>query len=90
MMRSFFQEGTRHLKNIDNVIETPLFVDSNLTSMVQIADLCAYALRRYIENGERNLFDRIFKRADRKNNRLVGIRHFTDPNCACLLCKNNS
>ncbi len=88
MMRNFFSTGTKYRKDIDNVIETPLFVDSNLTSMVQIADLCAYALRRYIENRERNLFDRIFRRADRKNNKLVGIRHFTDPNlkCDCDLC----
>lgn len=88
MMRSFFQEGTRYLNTIDYVIETPLFVDSKLTSMVQIADLCAYALRRYIEKNERNLFDKVFKRADIKNDKLVSIRHFTSKNCTCELCSN--
>jgi hypothetical protein len=29
-------------RRIDNIIETPLFVDSRLTRMVQIADLCSY------------------------------------------------
>ncbi|MCY4100207.1 MAG: DUF3800 domain-containing protein [Rhodobacteraceae bacterium] len=88
MMRAFIDEGTRHLDTIDHVIETPLFVDSKLTSMVQIADLCAYALRRYIENGERFLFDKIFQIADRKQKKLVGIRHFTASTCSCLLCSD--
>ena len=33
-------------KRQHHIIETPLFVDSTLTGMVQIADLCAYALKR--------------------------------------------
>ena len=88
MMRGFFNEGTRHLDNIEHVIETPLFVDSKLTSMVQIADLCAYALRRYTEKKSDNfLFDKIYNIADRKtDNRLVGIRHFTVSSCNCKLC----
>ena len=89
MMRNFIDKGTRYLENVDHVIETPLFVDSKLTSMVQIADLCAYALRRYIENDERDLFDKIFHRADRFKQKLVGVRHFTKKkSCNCDLCSN--
>ena len=51
LMRKFHRKGT-FWTSIHNIIETPLFVDSELTSMVQIADLCGYALRRYLENGE--------------------------------------
>ena len=51
MMRSFHAAGTPWT-SVDCIIETPMFVDSKLTRMVQIADLCAYALRRYLENGE--------------------------------------
>lgn len=60
--------------------------------MVQIVDLCAYALRRYLENNEEELFDLIFVRADRKDNwektahKVVGIRHFTGPSCKCKIC----
>jgi len=54
--------------------------------MVQIADLCAYSLRRYLENGEEDLFDHIFKRADRKGNKVVGIRHFASRTCSCKIC----
>lgn len=86
LMKKFHRTGTLWTK-LDNIIETPLFVDSELTGMVQIADLCAYSLRRYLENHEEELFDLIFKRADRnKNNVVVGIRHFTNTSCACKIC----
>jgi hypothetical protein len=54
--------------------------------MVQVSDLCAYALRRYLENGEGELFDLVFKRADRKGGIAVGIRHFADLACGCKIC----
>ena len=68
-------------------IETPLFVDSKLTRMVQIADLCAYALRRYLENGETGLFQPIFARADRIGDTAVGVRHFSPLACDCAICR---
>ena len=34
-----------------------MFVDSQMTSMVQLADLCAYAIRRYLENPETQPLD---------------------------------
>src|SRR5262249_51881094 len=71
MMRDFHAQGTRWM-SIKCIIETPLFVDSHLTSMVQMADLCGYAIRRYIENDERDLFERIYPRFDRANQSVVG------------------
>lgn len=85
LMKSFYQRGTIWTQ-VKNIIETPLFVDSQLTSMVQIADVCAYALRRYLENGEEELFDLVFQRADRKDNIVVGVRHFTNLTCTCKVC----
>lgn len=85
LMKRFHNRGT-FWTSIKNIIETPLFVDSQLTSMVQIADLCSYALRRYLENGEIELFDLISQRADRKNEVVVGVRHYTDPTCVCTIC----
>ncbi len=88
LMKKFHKDGTRwvHLKNI---IETPLFVDSELTSMVQMADLCAYALRRYLENKEEVLFDLVFSRAERKGSVAVGVRHFTNKSCTCKICNEH-
>ena len=88
MMREFHRRGTLWT-NVDNIIETPLFVDSQLTSMVQVADLCAYAIRRFLENGEADVFDLVFERADRKDGIVVGIRHFTDRSCACTICASH-
>jgi len=85
LMKKFHKAGTLWT-NLDNIIETPLFVDSELTGMVQIADLCAYSLRRYLENHEEELFDLVFKRADRNKNKVVGVRHFTNPSCVCKIC----
>jgi len=86
LMREFHRHGTPWLLQINQIIETPLFVDSQLTSMIQIADLCSYALRRYVENNENELFDIIFIRADRIRRIVVGVRHFTGPECRCKIC----
>lgn len=86
LMRRFHAQGTLWA-NVERIIETPLFVDSSLTSMVQMADLCAYATRRYFENNETDLFDRIADRFDKANQRVVGIRHYVGAkNCTCKVC----
>jgi chromatin segregation and condensation protein Rec8/ScpA/Scc1 (kleisin family) len=85
LMKKFHSRGTLWT-SIEHIIETPFFVNSELTSLVQIADLCSYALRRYFENIETDLFDRIKSRFDRKNGKIVGLRHFTDSGCACEIC----
>lgn len=88
-MRDFHRQGTLWT-NINHIIETPLFVDSSLTSMVQAADLCSYALRRYVEKQETNLFDRIFPRADQFGGFTVGVRHFSDNACGCQICASHN
>jgi hypothetical protein len=85
LMRKFHREGTVWT-NLRHIVEPPLFVNSELTSMVQMVDLCGYALRRYLENKETELFDSIFERADRRDGRVVGVRHFTRKGCQCKIC----
>jgi len=85
LMKKFHKTGTLWT-DIRHIVETPLFVNSQLTSIVQLADLCGYALRRYLENEEEKLFEIVFQRADRKDNRVVGVRHFTTPGCKCKIC----
>jgi len=85
MMKKFHRDGMPW-QDVNHIVETPLFVDSELTGMVQIADMCGYALRRYLENGQDLLFDLIFKRADRRDGRNVGVRHFTPAGCRCKIC----
>jgi hypothetical protein len=85
LMRRFHSNGTLWT-SITRIIETPLFVDSKLTSMVQMADLCSYAIRRYLENREDQLISIISDRFDKVSNRVVGVRHFGQRNCSCLIC----
>ena len=99
---------TRHLRAIRDdekqglgelfgrIIETPLFVDSGLTRMIQLADLWAYSLRRFVENGETHLFSILYS----KEGTMIGgiqypvsranVRHFAEPSCSCLICKANN
>lgn len=86
IMKHFHKKGT-FWNYVNNIMETPLFVDSTLTSMIQMSDVCAYAIRRYLENSETVLFDEIFKRADRRGDKAVGVRHFTKPACVCKICQ---
>jgi hypothetical protein len=88
LMRKFHMQGTVWSK-IPQIIETPLFVDSSLTSMIQMADLCAYAMRRYLENDESELFLKILPKFDKKGSRIVGARHFAAQPCPCLICKSH-
>jgi hypothetical protein len=87
LMMRFHEKGTLWTK-VKNIIETPLFVDSKLTAMVQIADLCSYSLRRYLERSETDLFSNIYARADRKDGVVVGVRHYSDRNCSCSICQS--
>lgn len=89
LMRRYHHQGT-HWAQIDQLVETPLFVDSHLTSMVQMADLCSYATRRFFENGETDLFDRIYGRFDWNQGKLVGLRHYTSTApCSCRVCNDH-
>lgn len=89
LMKQFHTQGTLWT-SVKHIIETPLFVDSSLTRMVQVADLCSYALRRYVENDEVNLFEHVFERADRFAGKVVGVRHFSKNSCNCRICAAHS
>lgn len=89
---------TRHFHNmgafwrdIPNIVETPLFVDSKQTSMIQLADIVAYALRRYFDAGDEILFNKIMPRIDRHKGKVEGGRHFTPlESCQCRICRMTS
>lgn len=88
LMKRFHKRGTLWT-SIQHIIETPLYVNSELTGMVQIADLCSVALRRFFENGETDLFNRIRPRFDTHRGKLVGVRHFSEPACSCEVCQSH-
>jgi hypothetical protein len=89
LMRTLYAAGTSW-RDVEKIVETPLFVDSEFTEMIQLADLCAYATRRFFENNEDSLFNQIYQRFDRIGNSVVGIRHFTEKNaCTCRVCTDH-
>lgn len=90
LMKRFQRRGTA-FTGIHSIIETPLFVNSELTGLVQVADLCSYAIRRYLDHGEEVLFKKIFERADKtpSTGAVVGVRHYTENTCACLICQGH-
>lgn len=85
-MKNYFRRGT-FLSQVKHLVEVPLFIDSSFSGMVQIADLCAYALRRYVEFNEKDLVELIAPRFDRnpKTQEILGIRHYTaNTQCSCM------
>lgn len=79
---------------LQHVIETPFFVDSETVSGIQLADVCGYALRRYVGKAgragsdEEKQFMRIFHKFDRAGSKLHGLRHYCPPRtCDCLVCQ---
>lgn len=89
LARKFHRQGTLW-RNIKNTVETPFFVDSSLTGMIQMADLGAYALRRFVEKKETTLWNNISPIVDRYCGKWVGVRHFTGrKRCSCEICKNH-
>jgi hypothetical protein len=78
-----------------HVIDIPFSASSEQLGGLQAADICAYAVRRYLDQGaavgsheERN-FQRIFHRFDQDNmGKLHGLRHYTPAgSCGCLICR---
>lgn len=85
-MKNYFKKGT-FLSSVKHLVEVPLFIDSSFSGMVQIADLCAYALRRYVEFNEKELVDLISPRFDKKprTHHILGVRHYTsNTECQCI------
>ncbi|MDY7095633.1 MAG: DUF3800 domain-containing protein [Acidobacteriota bacterium] len=86
LLRRFQVQGTRW-GEIERVVESPFFLDSRLNSGVQVVDLCAYALRRYLEKQEEERFRSIFGKFYRTKTGLHGLRHYTKVGCTCIICR---
>jgi len=79
---------------VNHVIETPFFVSSSIATGIQLADICAYAVRRYLLVAERKKspeevnFNRVFHKFDRAGPKLHGVRHYcAKQSCDCKICK---
>ncbi len=79
---------------LEFVVDAPFFVDSRKVAGIQIGDICAYALRRYLDKGavtdshEEKQFLRIYHSFDRSRGKLHGLRHYVQGGkCSCIICR---
>ena len=74
LAREFRIRGTRwgHLRNM---AEVPLFVDSQASRLVQLADLLAFALWRRYEKNDATFFDPIISKFDADGGVIHGLVH---------------
>lgn len=88
LAKNFRADGHRWGR-IHNIAEVPLFVDSKATRLIQCADLIAYAVRRYVENGDSAFFDIIAHKFDAEGGVLHGLTHYAPAGavCSCIACR---
>lgn len=87
MAREFRTLGTRW-GVIRNLADTPFFVDSRASRVVQLADHVAYAVFRRYNAGDTQYFDLIASKFDSVEGVVHGLAHkqTVDPRCMCIAC----
>lgn len=87
MARDFRVLGTR-FGVIRNLADTPVFIDSKASRLVQLADHVAYSVFRRYEASDTSYFDIIAHRFDSADNRMHGLchRHSNVSICMCPAC----
>jgi hypothetical protein len=73
---------------IHHLAEIPMFTDSRLTRMLQVADLVAYAAFRRYEHSDAKYFDMILDKFHQTGGKLHSLVHLNrnKDNCYCPAC----
>lgn len=71
-----------------NLVDIPLFTNSRLTRMLQLADFTAWSVFQRYERNSTEYLDKIVKRFDEADNVLHGLVHLVKDwrNCYCPAC----
>ncbi|MBN1341660.1 MAG: DUF3800 domain-containing protein [Phycisphaerae bacterium] len=87
MTREFRTLGTKW-RVVRNLAETPLFVNSRASRVVQLADHVAYAVFRRFNAGDSSYFDIISSKFDMSDGVVHGLSHkqTNNPQCMCIAC----
>jgi hypothetical protein len=87
MAREFRTLGTRW-GVIRNLPETPMFVDSQASRLIQVADHVAYAVFRRYNACDTTYFDIIASKFHSSEGVVHGLSHkqTVDPACRCIAC----
>lgn len=73
---------------IRNLADTPFFVDSHASRLIQLADHVAYAVFRRYQAGDTQYFDRIAHKFYAEDGIVHGLAHkeLRNPRCRCIAC----
>ena len=73
---------------IRHLADTPLFVDSRASRVIQLADHVAYSVFRRYQSGDAQYFDRIAHKFDSEDGIVHGLAHkeLGNPQCMCIAC----
>ena len=73
---------------IRHLADTPFFVDSRASRVIQLADHVAHAVFRRYEVGDTQYFDRIAHKFDAEDGIVHGLAHKEpgNPRCMCIAC----
>ncbi len=73
---------------IRHLADTPLFVDSRASRVIQLADHVAYAVFRRYQSGDTQYLDRIGHKFDSEDGIVHGLAHkeLGNPRCTCIAC----
>jgi len=87
MAREFRTLGTQW-GVIRNLADTPLFIDSRASRLVQLADHVAYAVFRRYNACDANYIDVMSAKFDSVDHVVHGLSHKQrhDPHCMCIAC----
>lgn len=87
LSREFRKVGTQW-GSLKNIADTPFFVDSRASRLVQIADHIAYSVFRRYNAGDAQYFDIIAHRFDAVDSVIHGLvhKHAERHACTCPAC----
>ena len=87
LARTFRTVGTRW-RVLKKLAETPLFIESKASRLMQLADHVAYAVFRRYNAGDSSYLDVIAHRFDEDQGRIHGLSHLSKQSntCSCPAC----
>lgn len=87
LLADFKKSGTEY-GYLGNIVDIPYFARCHETRMLQLADLCAYAVFRYYEHNDSKYIDKIITRFDKRSpgHPPDGLKHITENECSCYAC----
>lgn len=88
VVNAWRETGTR-FGRLTRVSEVPLFVDSEATRFIQLADFVAHSVYRHYQAGDDSMLKPLLPGFDGSGGKLHGLVHLTvDPkHCVCHACK---